>query len=112
MFRCQWRHLYDEKFSAYVNHCNLRGGPKREGANQGSSCFDASGDTCEVAQQEDCILFGAIIDGTDSASTALNCEKVCGGYPDCQMWTFEEEEERCSLYDDAGMISRLPDVDF
>merc|ERR1711971_1505715 len=28
-------HLYDEKFSAYVNHCNLRGGPKREGVNQG-----------------------------------------------------------------------------
>ena len=31
-----------------------------QGANQGSSCFDASGDTCEVAQQEDCILFGAV----------------------------------------------------
>ena len=25
------------------------------------------------------------------------------GYPDCQMWTFEIEEERCSLYDEAGM---------
>ena len=85
-----------------MNHCNLRGGPKREvkdiqpneggperevdcrffggnakvfqtaskmvkwcqcltqGADQGSSCFSPSGDTCEVAQQEDCIPFGAV----------------------------------------------------
>merc|ERR1711971_1533354 len=54
-------HLYDEKFSAYVNHCNLRGGPKREGANQGSSCFDASGDTCEVAQQEIAYSLGRLL---------------------------------------------------
>ena len=106
-----------EPFSAYVNHCNLRGGPKREvrdginylfgtlywgrqsfkisfknwdrgtswvqlvpnlpdwfeilksvhrllessqGADQGSSCFSPSGDTCEAAQQEDCYLYGVV----------------------------------------------------
>merc|ERR1711936_538628 len=53
-------YLFNEPFRAYVNHCNLRGGPKREGADQGSSCFSPSGDTCEVAQQEDCIPFGAV----------------------------------------------------
>ena len=31
-----------------------------QGADQGSSCFSPSGDTCEVAQQEDCIPFGAV----------------------------------------------------
>jgi len=96
-------HLFNEPFHAYVNHCNLRGGPKREGADQGSSCFEATGDTCEVSQLQDCIPFGSIIEGTDSAPTALDCERVCGAYPDCKLWTFENEQERCSLYNDAEM---------
>jgi len=96
-------YLFKEPFRAYVNHCNLRGGPRREGADLGSSCFSPSGDTCEVAQQEDCYLYGGIIDGTDSAPSALACEAVCGGTPECQMWTFETEENRCNLWDDAGM---------
>merc|ERR1712198_486614 len=92
-----------EPFCAYVNHCNLRGGPRREGADQGSSCFSPSGDTCEVAQQEDCSPYGEIIDVTDSAPDAPSCEKICVGYADCQMWTFETEEKRCRLWDDASM---------
>merc|ERR1712198_510207 len=53
-------YLFMEPFRAYVNHCNLRGGPRREGADQGSSCFSPSGDTCEVAQQEDCSPYGEV----------------------------------------------------
>merc|ERR1711973_6195 len=72
-------HLFNEPFSAYVNHCNLRGGPKIQ-----------------------------IIEGTWSAPTALACEKICGGYnpagePGCEMWTFEKQEQKCSLNDSAEM---------
>jgi len=95
-------HLFNEPFHAYVNHCNLVGGPKREGAAQGSSCFEATGDSCEVSQLQDCNFDGSIIEGTDAAPTALDCEKVCGGYPDCKLWTFEKEQERCNLYNDDG----------
>merc|ERR1712183_282387 len=97
------RHLFNEPFRAYVNHCKSRGGPKREGANQGSSCFSPSGDTCEVAQQQDCVLFGAAIDGIESAPDEFTCEKLCGAYPTCQLWFFDREEKRCSLFDDAGI---------
>ena len=31
-----------------------------QGADQGSSCFSPSGDTCEAAQQEDCYLYGVV----------------------------------------------------
>jgi len=102
-------HLFNEPFSAYVNHCNLRGGPKiQDAANQGSTCFSPSGNTCEVSQLSDCNFYGSIIEGTWSAPTALACEKVCGGYnpagePGCEMWTFEKQEQKCSLYDSAEM---------
>merc|ERR1712037_337257 len=69
-------YLFKEPFGAYVNHCDLRGGPKREGADQGSSCFSPTGDTCETSQQEDCYLYGGVIDETDSAPSALACEQI------------------------------------
>ena len=28
-------------------------------------------------------------------------------YPDCKLWTFENEQERCSLYNDAEMRVKL-----
>merc|ERR1711971_823269 len=95
-------HLFKEPFHAYVNHCNLRGGPKREEADQGSSCFDATGDTCEISQLSDCTPEGKVIETTTAAPTAIDRERFCGGYPECKLWTFEKQEERCSLWDDAG----------
>jgi len=94
--------LFKIPFKAYRNHCNLVGGPKREVADQGSSCFDATGDTCEVSQLQDCFFDGKIIEHSESPPTPLDCEKFCGITDECKLWTFEKEERRCSLYNEDG----------
>jgi len=100
-------HLFKIPFKAYVNHCNVVGGPKREGADQGSSCLGASGDTCEVSQSQDCTFYGKILEVSDSPPTLLDCEKFCGAIPECQLWTFEKEQRRCNLYDNAEKLCNV-----
>ena len=54
-------------------------------------------------------VFETLCSGLFRLSGLFFCSTILikRAYPDCKLWTFENEQERCSLYNDAEMRVKL-----
>merc|ERR1712240_117572 len=94
-------HLFDEPFSAYINHCKERGGPWVPKQEQGGPCFSPEENSCEVAQYGNCNMMGKIEETFDNTPYEKTCEKICSLNSVCKFWVHSSETNECHLYDSA-----------
>ena len=90
-------HLYDEPFSAYINHCDRRIGPRNK--ETPSTCFNPQENSCEISQNENCNLFGRILESNLATPSPQICQEVCSINADCMYWEWSHEKQICNLYD-------------
>jgi len=95
-------HLYDEPFTAYVNHCKEVGGPAKGSSDLHGPCFSPDPDSCEIQQYGDCNMFGQVEEEVDSVTDKFKCEQFCSLNKVCQYWTYNTETQSCKLFNDDG----------
>ena len=100
-------HLFREPFHVYLDHCDVHSGPLNQ--NPPSKCFNPDGNSCEVEQFEDCVLYGTVLERNIAAPDVTICEEFCrlnegGG---CRYWQWNREKESCDLFDSADKVCNI-----
>ena len=100
-------HLFKEPFHVYLDHCDIHSGPPIQ--NPPSKCFNPDENSCEVAQFEDCVLLGTVLEMNIAASDVTTCEELCrlhkGGR--CRYWEWSRERKTCDLYDSTDKVCNI-----
>jgi len=90
-------HLFREPFSAYINHCNTRSGPPDDVP---SSCLTPKENSCEIEQQENCVMYGQVIESDLDSPSVEICAALCKtNEARCKYWEWDKESKLCSFYD-------------
>ena len=92
-------HIYGEPFNTYIDHCNIRYGPRDEDNLLSNKCLSPAESTCDIEQNENCNLLGHIIESNLVTPRVEICQELCNINSECKYWEWNRERETCNLYD-------------